>query len=118
MKGSGWSGWPYEMALKEDVNTTRCTVPELAAVRRTRRVPSRAGTISSFASLGSAVGMGEATWSTYVHPATAVSHPLLWSRSASTNVNRLNSVSVNPPTLSACLAAVVFDKERIVARTW
>lgn len=118
VNGSGWSAWPYEMALKEEVSTTRCTVPAFVAARRTRRVPSRAGMMRSFASLGSAVGMGEAIWSTYVHPATAVFQPLSWLRSASTNVSRLRLSSVTPPVLSACLTVAVFDRERIVARTW
>jgi hypothetical protein len=51
------------MAATEEVSTTRLT-PAFWAARSTLRVPSRAGTMSSFSSLGKATGTGEAMCST------------------------------------------------------
>jgi hypothetical protein len=51
------------MAANEEVSTTRFT-PAARAARSTRSAPSRAGTINSFSSFGTATGMGEATCST------------------------------------------------------
>ena len=70
-------------AATEEVTTTRFT-PEPKAARSTRRVPSRAGTISSLGSLGCEAGKGEATCRTYSHPATASCHPSSLARSACT----------------------------------
>jgi hypothetical protein len=50
-------------AATEEVTTTRST-PASRLALKTRRVPSRAGTISSSGSFGCAGGKGEATWST------------------------------------------------------
>ena len=58
------SGLPLPAtAATEEVMTIRSTPPSSAA-RSTRRVPSRAGTISSSGSFGWAGGNGEATWRT------------------------------------------------------
>ena len=65
--------------------TIRSTPPASAA-RSTRRVPSRAGTISSSGSFGWAGGNGEATWRTWSQPSTARSQPSSRSRSAAKNV--------------------------------
>ena len=54
---------PVPMAANEEVSTTRLT-PASRAARRTRSVPSRAGTISSSSCFGALVGRGDAMCST------------------------------------------------------
>jgi hypothetical protein len=52
----------------------------------TRKVPSRASEMSESASSPS-IDSGDATWSTYSHPAIASSHPLSLERSTVANSN-------------------------------
>lgn len=60
------------IAIRELVRTTLLTVPDAAAALRTFNVPSTAGLITSFSSLGLSTGSGLATCWTYVHPLTAL----------------------------------------------
>jgi hypothetical protein len=59
VKGVDCCGCPGATAAKDDVTTTRLTPATLAALR-TRRVPSRAGTMRSFSCLGRVAGKGDA----------------------------------------------------------
>src|SRR5262249_21613326 len=61
-------------AATDDVKTTRCTL-DLMAASTTRRVPSRAGAMSSSGFLGWESVTGDATWRTKSHPLAAASHP-------------------------------------------
>ena len=63
-------------------------------MRKARKAPSRAGTISSFSSLGTLAGNGEAMWQTWLHPAIASAQPTSFIKSAAKNL----SVSGLPPS--------------------
>ena len=88
------------MAATDEVMTKRFTPAALAA-RNARSAPSRAGTIRSFASLGTPAGSGEARCAKKPQPAVASAHPASAFRSAAKNLTRLLSTASSRRTAAS-----------------